>query len=134
MSVRSVHFDFPKHLKLHPVPGHELANGFLVVRFLAPKLVARERKHLEPPRVQQIVQLYEFRIIARGQTSFGRHVHDQQTLPLNFDNGTISSEFRALADSSKMDLTLLKSEPSSSLMNSTPASISAESQPSIRLE
>jgi hypothetical protein len=59
----------------------ELNNLIMSSWFLTSKLIARESKNLEPPRVEFVVQLRKLGIVGRCKASLGGNVDEKKDVP-----------------------------------------------------
>jgi len=76
VSVRTIYFDLGEHVKVNSFADRELLDLLIGARLLRAELVAGETKDGQP-RAVFVVKLRQLGVVYGGQTSFGRHVHDQ---------------------------------------------------------
>src|SRR3954451_18714247 len=85
--ARGVHLELVEHRESHAVrrgaEGLDLLRG---PRLLATELVARRTEHGEPPRRVLLLQVLQT-LVLRGQTTFRRDVHHQDSLALVVTEG-----------------------------------------------
>jgi len=77
VGIRSVDIDLVKDRVFRPLGFGKLTHFVGRARFLATKLVARERQNLETLRAEPVVQLVEFLVILARESSFRRDVDDE---------------------------------------------------------
>jgi len=83
MRATAVHVDLVEHIKLDVFLSDELANLFVVARFLAAELVAWERENTQTLRFAVfVVQLLQFGIVVLGVAALRRDVYDQTHMSL----------------------------------------------------
>ena len=77
VGIRSVDIDLVKDRVFRPLGFGKLTHFVGRARFLATKLIARERQNLETLRAEPVVQLVEFLVILARESSFRRDVDDE---------------------------------------------------------